>query len=255
MGQAAIPNSTLLNVRGFDPVANQFLYTVNPLFGSLSANRTAYRPPFRLTIDFRLDVGPDRETEAIKLHLVSAPGSTLPPPPTDEEGLRQLLLREEARLSGGTFRKELAAIVSVVDSVHLTRMQAYHDRRASASTLRGCTRFYLRRPGQVPRVAQRRLRWRGGSHALAHGDCRVAEREVRSGRTGATPAHLCAVRGVTGNEADDGLRVFARLSGAAAPRTAADYPVGALLATAAQVRILMRLRRHYWSSLESPATL
>jgi hypothetical protein len=62
-GQNAFPDSRLLTVRGFDPVTQQFKYTVNPQFGSTAVFRNTFRQPFSLTLDARMDVGPDRETQ------------------------------------------------------------------------------------------------------------------------------------------------------------------------------------------------
>ena len=66
-GQPSYPNTTLLNVKGFNPSTNQFAYTVNPLFGSTTASNNLNRPPFRISIDFRMDIGRDRETQWIRI--------------------------------------------------------------------------------------------------------------------------------------------------------------------------------------------
>jgi hypothetical protein len=68
-GQGAIPDPTLLTVRGYDPTTQRFKYTVNPLFGSTSVFRNTFRQPFMLTVDFRMDVGPDRETQFLEMLL------------------------------------------------------------------------------------------------------------------------------------------------------------------------------------------
>jgi hypothetical protein len=62
-GQFAFSDPTLLTVRGFDASANRFVYTVNPAFGSSAQFRNAFRSPFMITLDARLEVGPDRETQ------------------------------------------------------------------------------------------------------------------------------------------------------------------------------------------------
>lgn len=64
-GGSAFPDPTLLTVRGFDHNANRFVYAVNPLFGRTVANRGLGGPPFQLRIDFRVDIGPNREDEYI----------------------------------------------------------------------------------------------------------------------------------------------------------------------------------------------
>ncbi len=65
-GQSAFADPTLLTVRGFDPTTNRFNYTVNPLFGSTTQFRNTFRSPFVITLDVKLEVGPDRETQYLE---------------------------------------------------------------------------------------------------------------------------------------------------------------------------------------------
>lgn len=65
-GQSSFPDPTLLTVRGFDPMKQQFIYTVNPQFGNTAVFRNTFRQPFQLTVDFRMDVSPDRETQQLE---------------------------------------------------------------------------------------------------------------------------------------------------------------------------------------------
>jgi hypothetical protein len=55
-GTTVAPDRTLYTVRGFDPSTNQFLYTVNPRFGSTRPSASTLRAPFRLTLDVQLDI-------------------------------------------------------------------------------------------------------------------------------------------------------------------------------------------------------
>ncbi|CAN5422876.1 hypothetical protein BH09GEM1_BH09GEM1_29980 [soil metagenome] len=50
-GALGVADPTLLTVRGFDPVANRFLYVVNPRFGSTRLTQQTSRAPFRVTVD------------------------------------------------------------------------------------------------------------------------------------------------------------------------------------------------------------
>jgi hypothetical protein len=80
-GTPALPDPRLLTVRGFDASSNRFQYTVNPLFGS---HATAIHAPFRITLDVRIDIGPNRETEAIDVEMRRANEATgLTPPPAN----------------------------------------------------------------------------------------------------------------------------------------------------------------------------
>ncbi|MEO7043002.1 MAG: carboxypeptidase-like regulatory domain-containing protein [Gemmatimonadaceae bacterium] len=89
-GEPALPDARLLTVRGFDPASSTFQYNANPLFGGRSS---VTRAPFRLTLDVTLDIGPNRETEAIDVEMrraKDASGYTPPPPSEIERGLRNL---------------------------------------------------------------------------------------------------------------------------------------------------------------------
>jgi len=55
-GAPAVPDRTLLTVRGFDPASHQFLYDVNRRFGSTSPSSTTLRAPFRVTLDLSVDI-------------------------------------------------------------------------------------------------------------------------------------------------------------------------------------------------------
>ena len=60
-GQSAYPDPALLRVRGFDPVARRYRYTVNRSFGDTRVQRTLFHSPFRIAIELALDVGPSQE--------------------------------------------------------------------------------------------------------------------------------------------------------------------------------------------------
>jgi hypothetical protein len=60
-GQPAYPDPVLLQVRGFDPVARRYRYSVNKSFGDTRVYQSLFQAPFRIAIDVSLDVGPNRE--------------------------------------------------------------------------------------------------------------------------------------------------------------------------------------------------
>jgi hypothetical protein len=64
-GQAAIPQSQLLYVRGFDPTTQRFKYEVNQRFGATALGATALRSPVTLTTRVQFDIGPTRERQAL----------------------------------------------------------------------------------------------------------------------------------------------------------------------------------------------
>jgi hypothetical protein len=65
-GQPGRPDATLLYVRGFDPASNRYDYQVNERFGDNVASRTAFRAPFMLGLQARLQLGPDRQREMLQ---------------------------------------------------------------------------------------------------------------------------------------------------------------------------------------------
>jgi len=70
-GWGSVPfiDGTLYQVRGFDPTSRQFLYRVNPRFGSTNPSLSTLRTPFRLTLDVRLDYGRSPEEQRLELNL------------------------------------------------------------------------------------------------------------------------------------------------------------------------------------------
>jgi hypothetical protein len=58
-GSPATPDPVLLVPRGFDASAQRFRYDVNPRFADTRPNRTLLREPFRLVIDFSLELSTD----------------------------------------------------------------------------------------------------------------------------------------------------------------------------------------------------
>jgi hypothetical protein len=65
-GQQNRPDATLLYVRGFDATNQRFIYQVNERFGDNTATRSAFRAPFMIGLQARLQVGPDRQREMLQ---------------------------------------------------------------------------------------------------------------------------------------------------------------------------------------------
>ena len=57
-------------MRGFDPVARRYRYTVNRSFGDTRVYRNLFQSPFRIAIEVALDVGPNSERDMRKRILV-----------------------------------------------------------------------------------------------------------------------------------------------------------------------------------------
>ncbi|HTK97645.1 MAG TPA: hypothetical protein VL379_06425, partial [Pseudomonadales bacterium] len=111
-GQAAFPDPALLTVRGYDPTSQQFKYVVNPQFGSTAVFRNTFRQPFMLTIDFRMDVAPDRESQMLSALLT----------PRKTDNVKQLT---EAQIKQRIMRgnNPVDQVIFVKDSLKLTDTQ------------------------------------------------------------------------------------------------------------------------------------
>ncbi len=110
-GQSAFTDPTLLTVRGFDPTTNRFDYTVNPLFGSTTQFRNTFRSPFVITLDVKLEVGPDRETQFLESLLR----------PRGSEGAALTVEQIKNRIARGI--NPIDQLLQQKDSVNLTKEQ------------------------------------------------------------------------------------------------------------------------------------
>ncbi len=73
-GAPAFTDPTLLYVRGFNPTTQQYIYDVNPRFGASRQGNTINVAPTQLTLDVRIDVGPERERQDLFLRLRTGRG-------------------------------------------------------------------------------------------------------------------------------------------------------------------------------------
>ena len=55
----------LYDVRSFNAALKQFVYAVNPRFGSAGLSTNMIRAPFRLTIDINVDTAPARVVQQL----------------------------------------------------------------------------------------------------------------------------------------------------------------------------------------------
>ena len=68
-GAPSFADANLLFVRGFDPGTKSYIYDVNPRFGANRQSSALNLAPMQLTLDVRLDVGPERERQQLFLNL------------------------------------------------------------------------------------------------------------------------------------------------------------------------------------------
>jgi hypothetical protein len=65
-GSPASPDPVLFVPRGFDATAKRFRYDVNPRFADTRPSRTLYREPFRIAIDFSLQLSTDYSLQQLR---------------------------------------------------------------------------------------------------------------------------------------------------------------------------------------------
>lgn len=113
-GQFAIPDQTLLYVRGFDPVSRRYNYDVNQRFGATNAAFSAIRVPVTLTAMLRIDVGPSRERQILTQQLDR--GRTQPGQRVSETILK-------ITHGSGDVPNPMTAILQQADTLRLTGRQ------------------------------------------------------------------------------------------------------------------------------------
>lgn len=74
-GSQAAPDPVLLVPRGFDVAANRFRYDVNPRFADTRAFRTLGRDPFRIVIDFSVNLSTDYDLQQLRRAVEPVKGS------------------------------------------------------------------------------------------------------------------------------------------------------------------------------------
>lgn len=114
-GQAPVPDSRLLFVRGFDSTTDRYRYDVNQRFGATAQSVSAFRNPVALTLSLSFDLGPTRERQNLTQTLDR--GRTLSGSKTPTPILR-------AMYGSGGLINPLAAMLSQADSLQLTGPQA-----------------------------------------------------------------------------------------------------------------------------------
>ncbi len=103
-GQFNRADPTLLYVRGFDPIKQQFIYDVNGRFGSTNTARAVYRQPFVLALQARLTLGPDprdrfRQIFAARTDSSSMASAAVQNPVAQIIGLRDSLNLSDAQIT------------------------------------------------------------------------------------------------------------------------------------------------------------
>lgn len=66
LARSQVADPVLLVPRGFDAVTNRFAYDVNPRFGSNRAGRSIGRAPFRIVLDFSVNLSTDFDLQSLR---------------------------------------------------------------------------------------------------------------------------------------------------------------------------------------------
>ena len=66
LARSSYADPVLLLPRGFDPATSRFRYDVNPRFGSNRAGRSIGRDPFRVVIDFSVNLSVDFDVQELR---------------------------------------------------------------------------------------------------------------------------------------------------------------------------------------------
>lgn len=75
-GSPATPDPVLLVPRGFDAANGKFNYDVNPRFADTRPGRTLFRNPFRIVIDFSLDLSTEYDLQRLRRAVEPVKGPT-----------------------------------------------------------------------------------------------------------------------------------------------------------------------------------
>jgi hypothetical protein len=113
-GQNAVPDQSLLYVRGFDAQAQRYRYEVNQRFGATRPQFLTLRSPVTLTTSMRVDLGPMRERQNLQQSIGSGrtrQGSRMP-----ESALRSMGVN--------SVPNPMTSILRQQDSLRLTSVQA-----------------------------------------------------------------------------------------------------------------------------------
>lgn len=175
-GQAGFADATLLYVNGFDAAARRFRYEVNPRFGDARASRTAFRTPFRVSLDARIQLGPDADRQQLAREL--AQGRT-------RKGERMRMEQFRANYTRSPFNP-VPQIMQLRDSMHLTTPQL--------DSINATQRRYQASLDSLWTPTAQWVGSQGDRFDLDEGLARV--RETRRAMLPLTERYLAALRGI-----------------------------------------------------------
>jgi hypothetical protein len=122
-GSSATPDPVLFVPRGFDASAKRYRYDVNPRFADTRPNRTLLREPFRIVIDFSLQLSTDYGLQQLRRAVE---------PVKTSEGWRRRSADSIAAFYMSNTSSVYKALLKESDSLFLTRPQETALRHADS---------------------------------------------------------------------------------------------------------------------------
>src|SRR6185312_1045714 len=119
-GSVRLPDPTLLFVRVFDQSTNSFVYSVNERFGSTAASAAAFRVPFQIGFQGHFALGPDRMRDRLRAAFGGGRGGR---GGGNQPQTGPGTASDFASRMGRGFTNQVAGIISLEDSLHLTADQ------------------------------------------------------------------------------------------------------------------------------------
>lgn len=174
-GTTVTPDQTLLNVRGFDPVARAYRYDVNPSFGGTSASAAAGRLPFVIAVDVQVRLGPDRDAQQLKSFF--RPRSADATPVLDAQQIRARLDKDEQN-NFADIAKRAGPLKLTLPQVTQLTILAKHFDGVRDSIYTGLTRYFVSLHGDYQTRAAKQ-RWHDAFVTIAR-EYMLAGPQVRS---------------------------------------------------------------------------
>ena len=124
-GAQARPDPVLLIPRGFDATAKRYRYDVNPRFADTRPGRTLFRTPFRISLDFRIDLSVDYPLQQLRRALEPIRGPNHSWVDRGADSLAAFYLSRTSSIH--------KALLTESDSLFLTKAQIAELRRADSA--------------------------------------------------------------------------------------------------------------------------
>ena len=134
-GSQERPDPVLLVPRGFDQSNNRFRYDVNPRFADTRPGRTLYRSPFRISLDFSIDLGVPYPVQQLRRALEPVRGPDRRWTRRGADSIAAFYLSRTSSI--------YKAILEESDSLFLTRAQVEGLRHADSVFSAGARAIYV----------------------------------------------------------------------------------------------------------------